>query len=111
MAVDDQSAFDPEKRKLMLRGIGEGTAEPGAFQISSVLVQARPEDMAGIKERFAPVSAVEFHEGGGPGQLIATIETRIDQEMVEIIDLMEQTPGVMSVALVYHQIEEGDDHA
>jgi periplasmic nitrate reductase NapD len=112
MAMERDDGVDPSKRKILFGDTGPGTNDASApYQIASILIQANPKNMPAIRQRFAPVSSIEFHDAPGIGKLIATIETRDDHELVEFVDLFEQTPGVMSVALVYHQIDDGGDDA
>lgn len=112
MAVEYRDGIDPSKRKILFGDLDTGPNDAGApYQIASILIQAAPKNMPAIRQRFDPVSSIEFHDAPGTGKLIATIETRNDHELVEFVNLFEQTPGVMSVSLVYHQIDDGGDDA
>jgi len=89
-------------RREFLKGRGAGTAG----HIASVLVQAWPEKIPGIKAHLARFPGIESHGSNGAGKLILTIEAEDDAGLMDAIRRIESTPGVIVASLVYHQFEE-----
>lgn len=86
-----------------------GEASGPEFTISSVLVQARPDDLARLEPRIAALPGTSVHASGGTGKLVAVIETPSDAELVLRIDEIGALPGVLSVNLVFHHTEPANE--
>jgi nitrate reductase NapD len=54
-------------------------------------------------------AGVELHAISPEGKLIVTIETDSDRETVAAYERISKTDGVLSAAMVYHQIESEPD--
>ena len=78
---------------------------PDELHISSIIVQMRPELADDIAARVARVDGAELHQWVAPGKLIVTLETATTHEIMQKIELINDLPGVISTALVYHQWE------
>jgi nitrate reductase NapD len=52
---------------------------------------------------------IEVHAASPEGKLIVTIETESDRETVAAYERISRTDGVLSAAMVYHQIESEPD--
>ena len=79
------------------------------MNISSVLVNTRPERMAQVQEGLLALSGVEVHAATEDGRLIVTIEADSDQAVANMFAEINQQPDVLSVAMVYHQYESDPD--
>ncbi len=79
------------------------------MNISSVLVNARPERIAQVREGLLALSGVEVHAATEDGRLIVTIEADSDQAVADMFAEINQQPDVLSVAMVYHQYESDPD--
>ncbi len=79
------------------------------MNISSVLVNARPEKLVQVQECLLALSGVEVHAATEDGRLIVTIEADSDQAVANMFAEINQQPGVLSVAMVYHQCESDPD--
>jgi len=80
-----------------------------SMNISSVLVNARPEKMGQVQECLLALSGVEVHAATEDGRLIVTIEADSDQAVANMFSEINQQPGVLSAAMVYHQYESDPD--
>jgi nitrate reductase NapD len=80
-----------------------------SMNISSVLVNARPERIAQVREGLLALSGVEVHAATEDGRLIVTIEGDSDQAVADMFAEINQQPDVLSVAMVYHQYESDPD--
>ena len=76
------------------------------MNISGVLVKAYPEKIVTIEKILATMSGVEVHGNNEDGRIVITVEQasagRVSDTLVEIQDV----PGVLSAAMIYHQFEE-----
>jgi nitrate reductase NapD len=73
--------------------------------ISSVLVHVRPELQAQVVAWIGALPGVETQPPQTTGKLIATLETTSTTEIMERLESIQSLPGVVAVALVYHQWE------
>ena len=79
------------------------------FHIASLLVQARPEHIPGLTDTLNLLGGIEVHDSDARGKMILTVEAENDKSLMEAITHVEQTKGVITTSLVYHQIEEVDE--
>ena len=76
------------------------------MNISGVLVKAYPENLVTIEKTLSTMEGVEVHGNNEDGRIVITVEddsaNNISDTLVEIQDV----PGVLSAAMIYHQFEE-----
>ena len=70
--------------------------------VASLLVQAWPDGIVATEAALNAIPGVESHGAAGPGKLIVTIDVDDDTGRIEA------AKGVITVSLVYHQMDEGD---
>lgn len=80
-----------------------------AMNISSVLVNARPNLMNQVQGGLMALSGVEVHAATEEGRLIVTIEADSDQAVANMFEVINHLPGVLSASMVYHQYESDPD--
>jgi len=76
------------------------------IHISSLVVQARPVHMAAIGAAIEELDGAEIHGDGEQGKLVVTLETLNEGEMLTHIEAINRLDGVLSVALIFHQVED-----
>lgn len=79
------------------------------MNISSVLVNARPERIPQVHDGLLALAGVEVHAVTEDGRLIVTIEADSDQAVANLFEAINQQPGVLSASMVYHQYESDPD--
>jgi periplasmic nitrate reductase NapD len=79
------------------------------FHIASLLVQARPENIPELTTELNLQGGIEVHDTDARGKMILTVEAENDKGLMNAITHVEQTKGVLTTSLVYHQIEEVDE--
>ncbi|NQU58376.1 MAG: chaperone NapD [Rhodospirillales bacterium] len=79
------------------------------YQIASLLVQARPENIPGLTIQLNTLTGIEVHDSDARGRMILTVEAENDYGLLGAITKVENTKGVITTSLVYHQIEEDDE--
>lgn len=78
--------------------------------ISSLVVHAVPEHLAVIKQHITSFAGAEIYGESGAGKLVVVIETQNQGYITDTIEAINRLEHVLSVALVFHQIEyEQDD--
>lgn len=80
---------------------------PAAFDITGVVVRARPEQSDALARDLNALRGVETHAVSETGNLVVTIE-ELDGEKLAMttIETINNMPGVLSTSLVYHHREE-----
>lgn len=78
--------------------------------ISSLVVHAVPRHLNTIKRQIEAFDGTEIYGESEAGKLVVVIETQNQGYITDTIDAINQLEHVLSVALVFHQIErELDD--
>ncbi len=88
----------------------KGRACRETAHIASLLVQAWPEQLDEVERLLTGLPGVESHGAAGTGKLIVTIETENDGALVDAINRIERTEGVITVSLVYHHMDQEADN-
>ncbi len=73
--------------------------------ISSIVVHVDPTVAARVRAAIDRVDGLETHAASAEGKLIVTIEAPGDAESIALMDEVRLMPGVLSVAMVFHQYE------
>jgi nitrate reductase NapD len=79
------------------------------MNVSSLIVHARDGHSVEVQGRLSGMPGIEVHAASPEGKLIVTIETESDRETVAAYERISRTDGVLSAAMVYHQIESEPD--
>ena len=75
------------------------------LHISSIVVHVRPEAAAGAARSIAAMRGAEIHQQLAGGKLIVTLETGGTGDIMQHIERINDLPGVVTTALVYHHWE------
>jgi nitrate reductase NapD len=76
------------------------------MNISGVLIHARPENCAKVKQQLEQVAGVEVHTSTDDGKLIVTVEASADRTAADTVYKLQDMPGVISASMVYHHFED-----
>ncbi|HEX5842880.1 MAG TPA: chaperone NapD [Pseudomonas sp.] len=81
------------------------------LHIASLLVHVRPELFEAVKANLRLLEGVELHQQSPQGKLVVVLETQHEQQILDRIEQINQLPGVLNAALVYHEVlsPEGAD--
>ena len=79
------------------------------IHISSLVVHARPEGLESIETTIGSLGGAEVHGASAQGKLVVTLETVNEGEMLTRIDAINRIEGVLSVSLIYHQVDDPTD--
>lgn len=78
------------------------------LHISSMVVHARAEDLASVKQKIEQLPGAEVHAESDNGKLVVVLETESQGYITDIIEKINNMEQVLNTALVYHQIEQLD---
>ena len=79
------------------------------MNVSSLVVNARNGQALSVQALLTQLAGVEIHAASPEGKLIVTIETESDRETIAVYERIAKIDGVLSAAMVYHQIESEPD--
>ncbi len=79
------------------------------MNISGVLVLARPEAAGTVKQRLAAMPGVEVHAVSEQGRLVVTVEEDDTRMMADTVAEVQNMPGVLSAAMIYHHYEDENE--
>lgn len=106
MFEKNQSLSSRTRRDFIKGNSGRNTTH-----IASLLVQAWPRRIDAVERLLIQIPGVDSHGPAGAGKLIVTVDTENDAALVDTIDRIGKTNGVIAASLVYHHMdqEDGDD--
>lgn len=78
------------------------------LHISSMVVHAKSEHLAGVKKGIEQLPGTEIHGESENGKLVVVLETQDQGYITDTIEKINNLEHVLSTALVYHHIEQLD---
>jgi nitrate reductase NapD len=84
------------------------TGSPGAssdFNICSLVVHARPEQMPSVIDALHVMAGVEIHGRSPQGKIVVTVESADDHALVQTMGRIGELAGVLSTALIFQHSE------
>jgi nitrate reductase NapD len=80
---------------------------PPGGEIASILVQARPERLAGVEAAILALSGCEIHGRDPKGKLVVVIDVADAGAIGSTLNTIALLPDVYSASLVFHAIDVG----
>jgi nitrate reductase NapD len=74
--------------------------------ISSYLVSAKPSMLGQVENDLGAIPVIEVCHVEPNGKIIITMETSDESAMVQALTEIQLIEGVVSAALVFHQVDE-----
>lgn len=75
-----------------------------ALHIASLLVHCRPELIEAVKKNLALLPGLELHQESAAGKVVVVLEAEHESRILSTIDHIQQLPGVLNAALIYHEL-------
>lgn len=75
------------------------------MNISGVLVKAYPEHIQSIEKILVTLEGVEVHGNNEDGRIVITVEDESANNISDTLVQIQDVPGVLSAAMIYHQFE------
>ena len=76
------------------------------MNISGVLVKAYPEHLMSIEKVLTTMVGVEVHGNNEDGRIVITVEDESANNISDTLVQIQDVPGVLSAAMIYHQFED-----
>ncbi|QFU22578.1 chaperone NapD [Shewanella eurypsychrophilus] len=73
--------------------------------ISSLLVQVSPEHLDETKKRIEAFDEAEIYGVSEVGKIVVVLETQAEGFITDVIEKINNMPGVLGATMVYHQID------
>lgn len=73
-----------------------------------MVVHASPDYLRGVKNNIECLPGTEIHGESENGKLVVVLESQTQTHITDVIEKINNLEHVLSVALVYHQIEPID---
>jgi nitrate reductase NapD len=80
----------------------------GEVHISSLIVQTRPDSLARLIEAISALPGAEIHDTAPSGKIVVLLETATEAEISQRLTSIHEIDGVLTAALVYHQVDTED---
>lgn len=90
--------------RLTRRALLRAETDPSGVHISSLVVHCRPDAVDTVIQSISDLPEADVPEHSAEGKLVVLLETVNESLIMERIGSIENMPGVISAALVYHQI-------
>jgi nitrate reductase NapD len=76
------------------------------MNISGVLVKAYPQHITSIETVLNTMPGVEVHGNNDDGRIVITVEDESANNISDTLVQIQDVPGVLSAAMIYHQFED-----
>ncbi|MEM7223318.1 MAG: chaperone NapD [Pseudomonadota bacterium] len=96
-------------RRTFLRGELPGRRGPKPAvetHIASLVVQARPALLGAITDKIERLPGAEVHGSDPRGKLLVTFESDSQGQITDNLNRIHDIDGVITAALVFHQVDE-----
>jgi nitrate reductase NapD len=80
---------------------------PPGGEIASILVQARPERLAGVEAAILALPGCEIHGRDPKGKLVVVIDVPDAGAIGSTLNTIALLPDVYSASLVFHAVDVG----
>jgi len=77
--------------------------------ISSLLVQVSPEHLEETKKLIEAFEEAEIYGVNEVGKIVVVLETQTQGFITDVIEKINNMPGVLGATMVYHQIDVEPD--
>ena len=97
-------------RRALITGrvlTGERVVAPPSGEIASILVQARPDRLAGVEAEIAAIEGCEIHGRDPRGKLVVVVDSPNAGSLGATLNTIVLLPNVYSASLVFHAIDAG----
>ena len=74
------------------------------LHIASLVVLARPELFEAVKANLRLLDNLELHQESAAGKLVVVLETTDENQILQRIEQINNLPGVLNAALIYHEV-------
>jgi nitrate reductase NapD len=96
----------PDRRSVLFGRLADARRDSGVeIHIASLVVHVRPEAADAVARGLAAWLGVEIHAHDPIGKMVVTLEAASESEIAQRLGAIQNLPGVLSAALVFHHFE------
>lgn len=81
------------------------------LHIASLLVHCHPDQLASLRANLARLPDLELHQSSPSGKLVVVVEVQDEATVLERLHAIQQLPGVLGAALIYHERLDAEGEA
>ncbi len=74
--------------------------------ISSLVVRAKPNYLDALIKQISAFDEAEVYGSNPEGKIVVVVETSQQKFVSEVIDQINAFEGVLSVSLIFHQVDD-----
>ncbi|AFN77308.1 chaperone NapD [Stutzerimonas nitrititolerans] len=74
------------------------------IHITSLLVHCRPEQMTAVKANLALLPGLELHQESAAGKVVVVLEAEHESQILKTLEQIQNLPGVLNAAMIYHEL-------
>ncbi len=93
-------------RRGFINGRWRTGADSAAFEIASILVQARPERLDAAAQAIEALSGAQIYSRDPKGKLVVVLEAPDVGSIGSTLNTISLMPDVLTAALVFHGTDE-----
>ncbi|MDD0841979.1 MULTISPECIES: chaperone NapD [Pseudomonadaceae] len=82
-----------------------------ALHIASLLVHCHPEQLDAVRANLARLPDLELHQSSPAGKQVVVLEAHDEHTILERLHGIQQLPGVLGAALIYHECLDAEGKA
>lgn len=82
-----------------------------SLHIASLLVHCHPDSLAAVRANLARLPDLELHQCSPAGKQVVVLEARDESAILERLQAIQQLPGVLGAALIYHELLDPEGEA
>jgi len=97
-------------RRTLITGRLSGASRlvtPPGLEIASILVQARPERLAGVETAILALAGCEIYGRDPKGKLVVVVDAADAGTLGTTLNSIGSLPNVYAASLVFHAIDAG----
>src|SRR5262249_34137622 len=94
------------RREFLHGRWGDDRAPAAAFEIASILVQARPERLDEVARPLEALAGAQIYSRDTRGKLVVVVEASGTDRIGATLNAISLLPGVLTAALVFHGTDE-----
>lgn len=79
------------------------------LHVASFIVHVRPTTINELAKWLEQQPRVEIYTRSEEGKLAVVMESDHEQAVLDLLDSVNQQPGVLNTALIYHEIIDGEE--
>lgn len=79
--------------------------------VASLIVHVKRERKSRIVEWLEQQPRVEIHRQSPEGKLAVVMECDHEQAVLDLLNTLNDMPGVLNAVLIYHEVIDGEEYA